>query len=214
MMKSTLLTTLSVAAVLCSTQAAQAQEEGRGNRWKFAPTIYKLEQPVAPHGYGQHNVVSNKPTVVQSRGFDMNDPFFQKPARPLVAPVAQTATHANFGFAQPAGQLMSTPVALFNKAFGTPLVAKALPPMAVPQQRSMTAPAQKLASKPASRSSVSGTIRRPAVARGNSGSAASMPTIASYGAGNGYTPGAHTVSSGGSGSSASTYVQGKLIRRN
>lgn len=224
MMKPTLLTTLSIAAALCSIQAAQAQEEGGNpNRWKFAPNIYKLEQPNTPRGYNaprSNSSVRAGSVPKNMLGYDPADPMYSKPMTrivPAIAPIAQTYVKPQLSFGNPAPQLLpqtelKAPPA-YSSDFGKPLVAHQPPAISVPRTPPVAAkPAPQVAFN--SNRSVNGIIRRPAVARGHSaGPAQGLPVIASYGPGGGFQRGQNLPSMGGSGSSSTANVSATLLTR-
>jgi hypothetical protein len=199
---------LSLIAIATGTVMAQPEAQAQGARFKFAPTVYKLEEPTGAH---VPSVYNPPPRTVNSgsvpKGHSMlgfNPAMLKKQAPPVAVIQAQPSTQAS---------LMP---AAFNNLFGKPTSAQtnALPLTAAPATAMpMAATPQKVAKQVSRSNGVSGRLRtrpaqRPMIAR-----SASPNSIASYG-GRGYQPGS-TVPTGsfGSGGGTTQDVNGKIIRK-
>lgn len=213
---------LSIALVLCTVacaQAATAQEGGgpkeRGNRFVFAPNIYRSESariPSAPPAE-IHNVrAGSVPTGNSLLGG--NDPsFFSKAPAQMPAPYVQQNVTP---------RLIATPVQAkpsYNAAFGRPAQAIAMQPSTAPmapamaQPSSMQKPVMRVA-KAAPRNVNTGVTGRLASRPAHRPSGLSAgPAVASYKPGMGYTAGSFlpTQSAGGSTTTQAT-VSGRVLQ--
>ena len=212
-----------VSAAFASIQPASA--EGRGARFDFAPTTYRLEESRRPKGYGlgqAHNVRNG--SVPAGSNFLGLSPNMLTPApKPQVQPQMQVAATPSF---TPVTPQTAVPKANFNTAFGKPagqpqlpVVASApvaqppLPQVATAQSLQPVTPAHKAAAKrpvlQTSRS-VSGKLRRPAAQHAPAAMVATAGQgIDSYGKGVGYVPGAYLPSVG---MTTRADVYGTLVR--
>ncbi len=207
---------LSVIALAVTTVAAQpaarADEGGGGNaRWKFAPNVYRLEQPTGPR---QH--AFNEPPMQQVRRGQtpgVHNMLGFNPAtlkRPVAAvPQQQPNVMAQLvppGFNNLFGKPTSNGTAATAHANNLPLTAQMAPPAAaIATKAAVRAPIRR------SNNNVMAHMRRPA--RSQSRTASAGP-IASYGQGVGYIPGSTAPGvTGGSGSSTNTSVMGVIKRR-
>lgn len=209
-----LLSVLSIAAlVTVDAQEANAQAKEGGARWKFAPNIYRVEQPRLPQGYGAPSVQQG--AMPRSSSFLGLEPgMLNRPPAP--APVPQVA--ARPAMPQVTGRAF-VPTTAFNPSFGQPVQPMSagapiqmaqLPPAVGPG--TSTAPAVRQAApahRPVARSHnahVSGKLLTPHKHVGQSAS----PAVASYSSG--YMPGGSLPSHSSSGNSVSTNVNGRIIR--
>lgn len=199
-----LLSVMSLIAIAgFSLPAANAQEGGGApsQRWHFAPNVYAVEQPTGPkHHYASYSPATRTVTtgsVPKGSSFLGINPAILKPRMP--APIPQPIVTAQVVPAH------------FDNAFGKPMTASptALPltanPAAAMAQPKAAAPRVSHPSRSHAQS-VNGRLRTPVQPRALS---ASPRAIASYGQGNGYTPGYNTPSAG-SGYSTSTAVSASL----
>lgn len=211
-------------AILISTaacaQAAMAQEGNapneRGNRFKFAPSVWKTESARIPNIPAEvHNV---RPGSVPSKNSLLGggDPsFFSKPAPPPAPFVQQQVTP----------RMMSTPVAArpsFSPAFGRPanpaqsiaLQPSPAPmiPAAMSRPQAMQSPVGQARTAVAARrmnTNVAGRLAsRPRRPQGLSAG----PAVANYGT-QGYQPGPFLPTQSAGGMSASTSVSGKVMHK-
>lgn len=200
---------LSLIAIATGTVMAQPEAQAQGARFKFAPTVYKLEEPTGAH---VPSVYNPPPRTVNSgsvpKGHSMlgfNPAMLKKQAPPIAVIQAQPSTQASI-VPQPG---------IFSNLFGKPTTAtaNAMPLTAAPATAMpMAATPQKVAKQVSRSNGVSGRLRtrpaRPMIAR-----SASPNKIASYG-NQGYQPGS-TVPTGsfGSGGTSSATVAGTIIRK-
>ena len=206
-----LLSLLSVAAlVTVDAQEANAQAKDRSARWSFAPSVYRVEQPRLPQGYGAPSVQTG--AMPRNSSFLGLEPgMLNRPA----APVPQVA--ARPAMPQVTGRAF-VPTTAFNPSFGQPVQPMSagapiqmaqLPPAVGPG--TSTAPAVRQAApahRPVARSHnarVSGKLLTPHKHVGQSAS----PAVASYSTG--YMPGGSLPSSS-SGNSVRTAVNGRIIK--
>lgn len=209
------LSVIALAATsIAALPAAQAQEGGGNARWKFAPNVYKLEQPTGPrqHAFSEPPLQQVRrgatPSAANMLGF--NPAQLKKPVVVAQAP------------AQPQQNVMSQlGVPNFNNLFGKPTgeaskaTASALPMTAQMPKAGAIAPTKPAAVRApirhiASNNNVAGHLRRPAHSRPTMASAG---PIQSYGQGQGYVPGSTAPGVSGGSSSASTAVMGVIKRR-
>jgi hypothetical protein len=214
--------TLVASASMSFCPAFAGPQEG-GMRWKFAPNIYKLEQPRIPQ---EDYSMGGKPVrpamegkVPHGPSFLGVDPQFLRPApvqrpattstqaalrHPSVAPISiNSPFRPNFG-APSAPPLAALPKML--PSFGTP---SALPQTSANANKSVAGKLMPRKSQPvlAAHRSVAGRLlprKQPAAA------VALTPTQA-YPKGFGYLPGFNLPSSASSGMSSSSNVSGKLL---
>lgn len=216
-MKLSLSIALLLSTIACA-QAAMAQEaqpsgpKERGNRFNFAPSVWKTETARIPNTIPAefHNVRAGSVPKGNSL-LGGNDPnFFSKPAPP--PQIQQNVTP----------RMISTPVVAkgtFNPAFGRPanpaqqiaLQPSTAPmvPAAAPQQ-AMQQPMGQARQAVASRkvnTAVSGRIRLPHRPTGQSAG----PAVASYGKGFGFQPGAFVPPMGSGSVSTQTSVSGRIM---
>jgi hypothetical protein len=215
---STLLSLAIVALAATSMQSASAQET-RGARFNYAPNIWKAEKASVPKGFGEHadiphNVQSGAVPSHNMLGLDPS--FLEKPPAPVPQVAARPATTS----LTPRLFVPKTN-ASFNPAFGRPqgVVAQSLP-AAMPAPVPMVAKPQVAMTKPATAPAQVAKVHHPSyVHTGVSGRlrtphlpsvvpASATPSIASYGPGVGFLPGAYLP---GNGKSASTGLSGRLL---
>ncbi len=206
---------LSVIALAVTTVAAQpaarADEGGGGNmRWKFAPNVYRLEEPTGPRHHAFHEPPAQQvrrgqtPGVHNMLGF--NPATLKKPV--AAVPQQQPNVMAQLvppGFNNLFGKPTSTGTAATAQA--KPLTALMAPTASTlaPSRPAVKAPVRRMASN----NNVMARMRRPA--RSQSHNASAGP-IASYGQGVGYIPGSTAPGVTGGSGGANATVNGKLIR--
>lgn len=202
-----LLSVMSLFAVAnIALPAAQAQEAAApSQRWKFAPNVYTIEQPIMPKHYASYSPATRTVTtgsVPKGSSFLGINPAILKPRPVAPAPMPQPVVTAQL---RPA---------TFNNSFGKPIAAAptelpltAAPAQALPSSKAAT-PARIAQSHPrhSAVGNVSGRLRtRPVPA-----SQMARPQITSYGPNTGYIPGISTPSASGGSYGASTQVSGVL----
>lgn len=218
------LSHLSIALLLSTiacAQTAMAQEASgpkeRGNRFNFAPNIYRTESARIPSAPPPEIHTVRNGAVPRGNsllgGADPN--FFSKPAPPPPQ-IQQNVTP----------RLVSTPVVAkgsFNPAFGRPASPAqqiALQPSTAPMvpavapQQAMSQPMGQARSANTGRrvnTAVSGVIKKRPVQRPTG--LAAGPAVASYGKGVGYQPGPFVPAIGSGSVSTSTVVSGTIINR-
>jgi hypothetical protein len=215
-----LISILAVTAILAGAQTAQAQNE-TGARWKFAPNVYKLEQPRIPANLdGPHQV--NQGSVPHSANFLTGDPgMLTKPVAKPIVPATQvshklfvpnTATPPSTTFKPDFGKpnqplQAGEPVRMTTlpPGAGSPISQKPAPPTA----NQAAAPVQQPKhSAPRHHSTaVKGTLKTPVHAHGES----ATPVAASYSTG--YTPGGLLPAQSGVGMSSRADVSGRIIKQ-
>lgn len=220
-MKLSLTIALLLSTIACA-QAAMAQEaqpsgpKERGNRFNFAPSVWKTETARIPNTIPAefHNVRAGSVPKGNSL-LGGNDPnFFSKPAPP--PQIQQNVTP----------RMISTPVVAkgtFNPAFGRPAgpaqqialqpsTAPMIPAVAPQQAMSQPMGQTRQASAPRTvNTAVSGVIKKRPVQRPTG--LAAGPAVAAYKPGFGYTAGPSLPALGSSSVSTSTTVSGTIIRR-
>lgn len=206
-MKFSAYITLTMVVALSAVQAASAQD-ARGQRFNFAPNIWKAEHANIPKGYGDyvepaHNVKAGSMPTKSFLGLDpmmLSKPAAQPPVTPSTEVAARTRT-------QPKGE--------FSPAFGKPVLAQlpVIPQAAtakpyLPIKPATAAPAR-AAERPvvSARRSVSATLRAPKYAHPES----ATPHVASYSDGFGYSSGPQLLNSGGGNAKAT--VKAKLLHQ-
>jgi hypothetical protein len=191
-------------------QAAYASDGGDDGenkmdmRFHFGANVYKLDQPRVPGSRYAGPTTYTPPANVHAGSVPKLtlDPTFIKPAAPppVVAPVVTATLIPQRNFAQ-------LPKA-FQSVFGKPL-----PPQTplVAHNAAPLKPASLPAAKHAARVMPMAN-KRPVVAHNTS--SPHVPSVASYGSGQGYIPGAQSMpTNSGSGFSANTNVSGTIIKR-
>lgn len=213
-----LLSILSMAALVISAPAANAQAKERGARWSFAPNIYKVEQPRLPQGYDAPSTVRSG-AMPQSSNFLGVDPGMlnsrppspvsQVAARPAAPQVTGRAFVPNTAFKPSFGQ----PIQPLNA--GAPIQMAHVPPSAhIPQMAAPTAArpaapahyARRPVARPHSTRAVSGRLVTPKKSVGQTAS----PIAATYSTG--YVPGGYLPAHSGSGNGVNTNVHGRIIK--
>ena len=213
-----LLSILSLAALLTSGQAANAQAKERGARWSFAPNIYKIEQPRIPQAYDAPSTVKSGAMPQNSNFLGLNpadlnsrppSPVPQVAARPAFPQVSAKAFVPNTAFKPSFGQ----PILPLNA--GAPMqmahlpAAAHVPQMAAPTAARPAAPAhyaRRPVARPHSSRAVSGRLVTPKKSVGQSAS----PAAASYSTG--YVPGGYLPAHSGSGGGYNADVHGRIIK--
>lgn len=169
--KTTILSTIAIIAAASAATPAFAGDGGGmqrpGARFSFAPSIYKIEEPRMPQGYGQPAQSISNHSVrhgVTPKGSSILgiDPSMlaarPAPRGPRVAPIAQQQVSGMPSWTAIVPQLnpFATPVA--NKGqFGKPITFEAPVVAALPPQASKPLAAKPIA--PATSTNLSGTIK-------------------------------------------------------
>lgn len=226
--KIAIISTLAIAAATVSVQPASA----KGNRFDFAPNVWRSEEIRKPEGYG---VVGNQPqhavrhgNVTPGRQLLGIDPAMLRRPTPRVAPVAQTQVAANplGSFTNMIPKVNPFQPGAFSAKFGDPLKVNAPPVMANLPPAAQPAIPQQATAQPlppgSSSKGVSGRLSAPhrsTAVRGRLntprravGLAARPATpIQSYGS-MGYKQGTFIPAGSGYGMSTQTSVAGKVLR--
>jgi len=180
---------------------AQGAQEGM-SRWTYAPNVWGAKGKVKPRPVAAvlpHSVAPG--AMPHANAFLGVDPSMLKATPP--APQAQQQT-------QIAINVPHVQAAPFRNDFGAPIdesKAQSKPMAQLPMPV-----AKPMSPSRGSNESVSGHLRRPVHSNAQIAHAAPLPQIQSYGAGNGYVPGAFGAGTG-TGSRVDTGVNGRIISK-
>jgi len=188
--------------ILAAGQAMPANAQGHAqegqSRWTFAPNVYGAKGRVknVQPAYVPHAVTAG--AMPHSNAFLGVDPSrLAPPPRPEVQQQTQIAVSVPHVQAAP-----------FSNDFGAPIGEQSARPNQMTQSQMPAARSM----SPSRSSGVSGRLRTPVHSIARVAHANSLPTIQSYGSGNGYTPGAAGAGTGAS-TMTGTAVSGVIVGR-